>query len=179
MGRRSRQREKVSAPTTDYTAPDGAVLTLRGSLTPATVHAATRRSWYFDLSLILGYWESDGGRVYHHTAPINMVYALREALRIVDEEGLPARWERHALAHERLRRALGALGCERLAPEGEQLHPLLAVVPPDRVDEAAVRGRLLSEHGIEISGGLGPLAGRLWRIGVMGERARRSTRPLP
>ena len=126
------------------------------------------RSWYFDLSLVLGYWDGESGRAYHHPAPINMVYALREALRIVQEEGLEARWERHARAHEALRAALAELGLERLAPDGEQLHPLLAVRVPEGVDEAAVRRRLLLEHHIEISGGLGPLAGRIWRIGVMG-----------
>ena len=136
------------------------------------------RSWYFDLSLVLGYWTPDenggGGRSYHHTAPINMVYALREALRIaVGDEWLPSAWERHRRAHHALRDALGVLGCVRLAPDGEQLHPLLAVSPPKGVDEAAVRNALLLDHGIEISGGLGPLAGRLWRIGVMGAGARR------
>jgi alanine-glyoxylate transaminase/serine-glyoxylate transaminase/serine-pyruvate transaminase len=130
------------------------------------------RSWYFDLSLVLSYWNADGGRAYHHTAPINLIYGLREALEIVREEGLDARWRRHATAHAALRDALAQLGLERLAPEGEQLHPLLAVTVPEGVDEAAVRGRLLRDHGIEISGGLGPLAGRLWRIGVMGEGAR-------
>lgn len=130
------------------------------------------RSWFFDLSLVLGYWDSEGGRVYHHTAPINMVYALAEGLRIVLEEGLESRWERHRRAHEALRGALGELGLERLAPEGEELWPLLAVRLPDGVDDTAVRGPLLTEHGIEISGGLGPLTGRAWRIGVMGEGAR-------
>jgi alanine-glyoxylate transaminase / serine-glyoxylate transaminase / serine-pyruvate transaminase len=132
------------------------------------------RSWYFDLSLVLGYWHAEGGsaRAYHHTAPINLVYALHEALRIVDEEGLEARWARHARAHEALRDALGVLGLERIAPEGEALHPLLAVRLPDDVDDAAIRVPLLVEDGIEISGGLGPLAGRAWRIGVMGEGAR-------
>jgi alanine-glyoxylate transaminase/serine-glyoxylate transaminase/serine-pyruvate transaminase len=137
------------------------------------------RSWYFDLSLVLGYWNpaesSATGRVYHHTAPINMVYALREALRIaVGEEWLPTTWERHRRAHHALRDALAVLGCERLAPDGEQLHPLLAVTPPEGVEEAEVRSRLLLDYGIEISGGLGPLAGRLWRIGVMGSGARRA-----
>ncbi len=139
------------------------------------------RSWYFDLSLVLGYWEFDAvgddgggsGRAYHHTAPINMVYALREALRVVVDEWLPTSWERHRRAHEALRDALAVLGCERLAPEGEQLHPLLAVTPPDGIDEAAVRSALLTEHGIEISAGLGPLSGKLWRIGIMGVGARR------
>jgi alanine-glyoxylate transaminase/serine-glyoxylate transaminase/serine-pyruvate transaminase len=144
------------------------------------------RSWYFDLSLVLGYWnppaqpdavagaDAPTGRAYHHTAPINMVYALREALRIVvGEEWLPTGWERHRRAHHALRDALAVLGCTRLAPDGEQLHPLLAVTPPAGIDEAAVRNALLLDHGIEISGGLGPLAGKLWRIGVMGCGARR------
>ncbi|MEJ7797339.1 MAG: alanine--glyoxylate aminotransferase family protein [Solirubrobacteraceae bacterium] len=137
------------------------------------------RSWYFDLSLVLAYWTPDqaatgGARVYHHTAPVNLIYALREALRIaVQDEWLPSAWERHRRAHDALRDSLSVLGCTRLAPEGEQLHPLLAVTPPAGADEAAIRGALLLEHGIEISGGLGPLAGRLWRIGVMGAGARR------
>ena len=137
----------------------------------------SRRSWYFDLEAILGYWlAGDGARAYHHTAPINMVYALHEALTIVREEGLEARWARHAEAHEALRAELAELGFERLAPDGEQLHPLLCVRVPEDIDEAAVRGRLLTEHGIEVSGGLGPLAGRVWRIGVMGEGARPEAR---
>jgi alanine-glyoxylate transaminase / serine-glyoxylate transaminase / serine-pyruvate transaminase len=132
-----------------------------------------RRSWYFDLEALLGYWKPGGGaRAYHHTAPINMVYALREALAIVQEEGLEERWARHAIAHEALRRGLAVLGFERLAPEGEQLHPLLCVRVPDGIDEATVRGGLLERHSIEVSGGLGPLAGQAWRIGVMGEGAR-------
>jgi alanine-glyoxylate transaminase/serine-glyoxylate transaminase/serine-pyruvate transaminase len=136
------------------------------------------RSWYFDLALVLGYWSPEQAgataRAYHHTAPINMIYALREALRIaVVDEWLPTSWERHRRAHHALKDALSVLGCERLAPDGEQLHPLLAVTPPEGVDEAAIRGALLLDHGIEISGGLGPLAGKLWRIGVMGQGARR------
>ncbi len=136
------------------------------------------RSWYFDLSLVLAYWTPDevGGssRAYHHTAPINLIYALREALSIaVGDEWLPSAWERHRRAHHALRDALGVLGCTRLAPDGEQLHPLLAVSPPDGCDEAAIRNALLLERGIEISGGLGSLAGKLWRVGVMGAGARR------
>ncbi len=130
------------------------------------------RSWYFDLSLVLGYWRdggaAGGARAYHHTAPINAVYALHEALTLVHDEGLEERWARHATAHAALRDALAVLGLPRLAPEGEQLHPLLAVRPPEGIDEAKVRGALLQDHGIEISGGLGPLAGKLWRVGVMG-----------
>jgi alanine-glyoxylate transaminase/serine-glyoxylate transaminase/serine-pyruvate transaminase len=136
------------------------------------------RSWYFDLALVLGYWNPEEAgataRAYHHTAPINLIYALREALRIaVVDEWLPSSWERHRKAHHALKDALSVLGCERLAPDGEQLHPLLAVSPPEGVDEAAIRSALLLDHGIEISGGLGPLAGKLWRVGVMGAGARR------
>jgi alanine-glyoxylate transaminase/serine-glyoxylate transaminase/serine-pyruvate transaminase len=130
------------------------------------------RSWYFDLDAILGYWREDAPgaapRSYHHTAPINMLFALDEALAIVLEEGLPARWARHARAHDALRGSLALLGLERLAPAGETLNPLLAVRVPDGIDEAAARRELLLGHGIEISGGLGPLAGKIWRIGVMG-----------
>lgn len=131
-------------------------------------------SWYLDLNLILAYVDGTGGRTYHHTAPTNMNVALREALRIaVGDEWLPSRWERHRRAHEALRAAFGALGLPRLAPAEDALHPLLAVEVPDGVDEAAVRRALLLEHDIEISGGLGPLAGRVWRIGVMGVGAQR------
>lgn len=131
-----------------------------------------RRSWYFDLQAMVDYWFAEGPRAYHHTAPINMIYALHEGLRIVHEEGLEARWARHAQAHEALRAALEVLGFERLAPDGEQLHSLLAVRVPEAIDEAAVRGALLRDDDIEVSGGLGPLAGSAWRIGVMGEGAR-------
>jgi alanine-glyoxylate transaminase/serine-glyoxylate transaminase/serine-pyruvate transaminase len=129
-------------------------------------------SWYFDLQAILAYWREDAAgappRAYHHTAPINMIYALHESLGIVLEEGLPDRWERHRRAHEALRAALEPLGLVRLAPAGEELSSLLAVQVPADIDEAAARRRLLLEYGIEVSGGLGPLAGRVWRIGVMG-----------
>ncbi|CAN5535543.1 alanine--glyoxylate aminotransferase family protein [soil metagenome] len=161
--------------------PPGLAPFTAGERALAKLQARERRgrSWYFDLSLVLGYWNpeaADGStaRAYHHTAPINLIYGLREALRIaVGEEWLPTTWERHRRAHHALRDALAVLGCERLAPAGEQLHPLLGVTPPEQIDEAAVRKALLSEHGIEISGGLGPLAGKLWRIGVMGMGARR------
>ena len=148
-----------------FTAGERALEKLRGRASPP-------RSWFFDLSLILGYWGGEGGRVYHHTAPVNMIYALTEALRIVAEEGLEERWERHRRAHEALRGALAELGLERLPPDGEELWALLAVNVPEGVDDAAVRGALLTDHGIEIAGSLGPLAGKVWRIGVMGEGAR-------
>jgi alanine-glyoxylate transaminase/serine-glyoxylate transaminase/serine-pyruvate transaminase len=92
---------------------------------------------------------------------------------VVGDEWLPTTWERHRRAHHALKDALAVLGCERLAPDGEQLHPLLAVTPPEGCDEAAIRKELLLDHSIEISGGLGPLTGRLWRIGVMGMGATR------
>jgi alanine-glyoxylate transaminase/serine-glyoxylate transaminase/serine-pyruvate transaminase len=133
------------------------------------------RSWYLDLTLLLGFWSAPdaGPRSYHHTAPINLVYALDEALSIVVEEGLEPRWARHLDAHERLRGELAQRGFERLAPEGEALASLLCVrVPETLADEAATRRSLLLDHGIEVSGGLGPLAGQVWRIGVMGEGAR-------
>jgi alanine-glyoxylate transaminase/serine-glyoxylate transaminase/serine-pyruvate transaminase len=148
-----------------FTAGERALDKLRARKSPP-------RSWFFDLSLVLGYWDGEGGRVYHHTAPINMIYALAEALRIVAEEGLEARWERHRRAHEALRSAVAQLGLERIAPAGEELWPLLAVELPDGVDGAEVRGALLADHGIEISAGLGPLAGKTLRIGVMGEGAK-------
>jgi len=148
-----------------FTAGERALDKLRRRKTPP-------RSWFFDLSLVLGYWDGEGGRVYHHTAPINMIYGLTEALRIVQEEGLEQRWERHRRAHEALRGALSQLDLERIAPDGEELWPLLAVKLPEGVDDAGVRGALLADHGIEIAGSLGPFAGKAWRIGVMGEGAR-------
>lgn len=133
----------------------------------------SNRSWYFDLSLVLAYWS--GGtttRAYHHTAPINLIYGLRAALQLVRDEGLDERWRRHARAHRALVGALGELGMDRLAPEGEELNSLVAVRIPEHIDEAAIRAVLLTQDGIEVSGGLGPLAGRIWRIGVMGVGAR-------
>ena len=145
-----------------FTANDRALERLQGS-----------PSWYFDLQAVLNYWQADGGRAYHHTAPTNMVVALREALEIVQEEGLEARWARHATAHEALRRRAGAARLRAASrPDGEQLHPLLAVRLPDGVDDAATRGALLQDHGIEVAAASGPFAGQAWRIGVMGEGAR-------
>jgi alanine-glyoxylate transaminase/serine-glyoxylate transaminase/serine-pyruvate transaminase len=131
------------------------------------------QSWYLDLTLLSQYWGEE--RVYHHTAPITMNYALREALRIADEEGLPARYERHALHHRALVAGLNALGLSIASEAGHQLPMLNAVTVPDGVHEAGVRGRLLKEHGIEIGPGLGPMKGKVWRIGLMGESARRGS----
>ena len=123
-------------------------------------------SWYLDLSMVASYWGSD--RKYHHTAPINMVYALREALRMVAEEGLDARFERHARNHRLLVDGLEAMGLSMLVPEAERLPMLNTVCIPEGVNDAAVRSELLNEYQIEIGGGLGDLAGKVWRVGLMG-----------
>jgi alanine-glyoxylate transaminase/serine-glyoxylate transaminase/serine-pyruvate transaminase len=122
------------------------------------------RSWYLDLSLIRNYWSAD--RAYHHTAPVNMTYALREALRAVLEEGLETRISRHRRNHLALRAGLEAMGLSYI-PKAS-LASLNAVVVPAGVDDGRVRARLLGEFGIEIGGGLGPFKGKAWRIGLMG-----------
>jgi alanine-glyoxylate transaminase/serine-glyoxylate transaminase/serine-pyruvate transaminase len=123
------------------------------------------RSFYFDLSLLEDYWLR---RKYHHTMSSTLVYALYEALAIVEEEGLEARWTRHERNHKPLLEKLATLGLAVLPPEGERLWTLNAVRVPDGVDEAAVRKHLLDEFNIEIGAGLGPLAGKIWRVGLMG-----------
>lgn len=141
---------------------DRAVEVIRGRSTKV-------QSWYLDMTMIGQYWGAE--RLYHHTAPINMSYALYEALRIVDEEGLDARIERHARHHRALRAGLEALGL-RWVPE-HTLTTLNAVHVPDGVDDARVRRRLLQEYGIEIGAGLGPFKGKAWRIGLMGHSSSR------
>jgi len=126
------------------------------------------QSWYMDMGLIGGYW-TEGTRAYHHTAPISMLYALREALRLVEEEGLPARFTRHQLNSEALLAGLEALGLIPLPPAGRRLPMLNCVTIPAHIPEADVRTQLLTQYGIEIGGGLGPLKGKVWRIGLMGE----------
>jgi alanine-glyoxylate transaminase/serine-glyoxylate transaminase/serine-pyruvate transaminase len=126
---------------------------------------AASRSFYFDLRLLEQYW---AGRKYHHTIAAPLVYALREAVVSVEEEGLEARWMRHRRHHLVLAAGLGAMGLELLPPEAERLWSLNAVCVPDGVDEAAVRRFLLQQFNIEIGAGLGPLAGRIWRVGLMG-----------
>ncbi|MEZ6145787.1 MAG: alanine--glyoxylate aminotransferase family protein [Planctomycetaceae bacterium] len=125
-------------------------------------------SWYLDITMVRNYW-SDKSRAYHHTAPINMNYGLHEALRIVLEEGLEARHARHHRNHLALRAGLEAMGVEFAVAEDHRLPMLNAVLIPEGVDDKAVRGQLLNQFGIEIGGGLGPLAGKTWRIGLMGE----------
>ncbi|MFH1716314.1 MAG: alanine--glyoxylate aminotransferase family protein [Planctomycetota bacterium] len=124
------------------------------------------RSWYLDVSMIRRYWSSE--RFYHHTAPINMNYALLEALRMIREEGLERRWARHLANHKVLRAGLSAIGIEYLPEPGYELPMLNAVSIPDGVDDTAVRKQLLSEFNIEIGGGLGAFKSKAWRIGLMG-----------
>jgi alanine-glyoxylate transaminase/serine-glyoxylate transaminase/serine-pyruvate transaminase len=128
------------------------------------------QSWYFDLSIIRKYWGAD--RAYHHTAPISMIYALREGLQIIQEEGLEARWERHRRNHVALKAGLSALGLAYVAAEGHQLPQLNAVRIPQGVDDLAIRKRLLTECVIEIGSGLGAFKGSVWRIGLMGYNSR-------
>jgi alanine-glyoxylate transaminase/serine-glyoxylate transaminase/serine-pyruvate transaminase len=126
------------------------------------------QSWYLDVSMLRKYYTGGGGggRVYHHTAPINMTYALREALAIVLEEGLQVRIERHAAMHRRLRAGLEAMGITYVP--AHSLHSLNCIRIPDGADDAAVRTTLLADYGIEIGAGLGVMAGKVWRIGLMG-----------
>jgi alanine-glyoxylate transaminase / serine-glyoxylate transaminase / serine-pyruvate transaminase len=126
------------------------------------------QSWYLDMALIAEYW-AEGARAYHHTAPISMLYALREALRLVEEEGLPARFARHQLNSEALIAGLTELGLTPLPSAGQRLPMLTCVAVPAPIPEAEIRTSLLSTYGIEIGGGLGPLKGKVWRIGLMGE----------
>jgi alanine-glyoxylate transaminase/serine-glyoxylate transaminase/serine-pyruvate transaminase len=130
------------------------------------------QSWYLDLTMIEKYWGEE--RVYHHTAPISMNYALREALRLVYEEGLEARFRRHQRNHLALAAGLAAMGLSLAAQEGYRLWTLNSVTIPDGVDDAAVRRQLLEEYNIEVGAGLGPLRSKVWRVGLMGESSTRS-----
>jgi alanine-glyoxylate transaminase/serine-glyoxylate transaminase/serine-pyruvate transaminase len=128
------------------------------------------QSWYLDLSMIGSYWGSE--RVYHHTAPINAVYGLHEGLRAILEEGLEARYERHRRWGCALQKGLTDRGMELLVEAAYRLPQLTSVRVPAGVDEKTIRGALLERFGIEIGGGLGPLAGEIWRIGLMGDTCR-------
>jgi alanine-glyoxylate transaminase/serine-glyoxylate transaminase/serine-pyruvate transaminase len=130
------------------------------------------QSWYLDMTMISRYWGSE--RFYHHTAPISMIYAIREALRLVHEEGLDARFARHRLHAGALAAGLEALGVPLAAEEGFRAPMLTLCGIPEGVDDLAVRKRLLAEFNVEIGGGLGVFKGKMWRIGLMGETARRS-----
>ncbi len=142
------------------------------SLSPKALKIANNRktqvqSWYLDVNLLSGYWGTE--RVYHHTAPISMNYALHESLRLFLEEGLQTRWARHKANHEKLAAGLKKLGLGIASQEGHQLWQLNAVTVPEETDEAQVRKRLLEEYQIEVGAGLGPMKGKIWRVGLMGE----------
>ncbi|MGR5558802.1 pyridoxal-phosphate-dependent aminotransferase family protein [Vibrio fortis] len=131
------------------------------------------QSWFLDQSLVLGYWSGEGKRSYHHTAPVNSLYALHESLVILRNEGLENAWERHQSAHRELKAGLESLGLSFVVEEGSRLPQLNAVYFPEGIDEAVVRTRLLEEYNLEIGAGLGALAGKAWRIGLMGYGARK------
>ena len=130
------------------------------------------QSWFLDMNLVMGYWGQGARRAYHHTAPVNAMYALHEALLMVHEEGLENAWLRHRHNHEALKAGLEAMGLRFIVDEDHRLPQLNAVAIPGGVDDAAVRTRLLQEHHIEIGAGLGDLAGKVWRIGLMGYSSR-------
>lgn len=143
------------------------------SLSDKAVEAVKARkhpvqSWFLDLNLVMGYWGEGQTRAYHHTAPVNALYGLHESLVIVHEEGLENSWKRHETNHLALRAGLEAMGLSFIVPEDERLWQLNAVSIPEGVDEAAVRRQLLQQFNLEIGAGLGSLAGKVWRIGLMG-----------
>jgi len=130
------------------------------------------QSWFLDQSLVMGYWSGEGKRSYHHTAPVNSLYALHESLVMLQNEGLENSWARHKAMHEKLRAGLEQLGLSFIVPADERLSQLNAVFIPKGVDDAKVRQFLLNEYNLEIGAGLGAFAGKAWRIGLMGYAAR-------
>ncbi len=126
------------------------------------------QSWFLDLNLVMGYWGGNAKRAYHHTAPINALYGLHEALVILQDEGLENAWARHRKHHLALRAGVEAMGLAFVVPEAERLPQLNAIAIPEGVDDAAVRSMLLSDWQLEIGAGLGAMAGKVWRIGLMG-----------
>ncbi|MDO6428271.1 alanine--glyoxylate aminotransferase family protein [Thalassotalea sp. 1_MG-2023] len=131
------------------------------------------QSWFLDQSLVMGYWSGNGKRAYHHTAPVNSLYALHEALLSLKNEGLENAWQRHQNMHDLLAKGLAELGLDFVVPENERLAQLNTVYIPDGVDDAKVRNFLLNEYNLEIGAGLGQFAGKAWRIGLMGYGARK------
>ncbi|NJD08795.1 MAG: alanine--glyoxylate aminotransferase family protein [Methylococcaceae bacterium] len=129
------------------------------------------QSWFLDLNLVMAYWGGGVKRTYHHTAPINALYGLHEALVMLQEEGLEKSWQRHRSMHLALRAGLEAMGLSFIVPEAARLPPLNAITIPGGVDDAAVRSTLLNRYNLEIGAGLGALAGKVWRIGLMGASA--------
>ncbi|MDD5392968.1 MAG: alanine--glyoxylate aminotransferase family protein [Thiothrix sp.] len=126
------------------------------------------QSWFMDMNLVMGYWGGGTKRAYHHTAPVNTLYALHESLVILQEEGLENAWARHAHNHEALKAGIEAMGLRFVVEEAYRLPQLNSVTIPEGVDEAAVRSELLNSYSLEIGAGLGALAGKIWRLGLMG-----------
>jgi alanine-glyoxylate transaminase/serine-glyoxylate transaminase/serine-pyruvate transaminase len=129
------------------------------------------QSWFLDLNLVMGYWGEGAKRAYHHTAPINALYGLHEALVMLHEEGLEESWARHQLHHEALKAGLEAMGLTFLVDEAYRLPQLNTVTIPAGIEDATVRSRLLKDYQLEIGAGLGAMAGKVWRIGLMGHSA--------
>ena len=144
------------------------------SFSDSAVEAVKQRttqvpSWFLDKNLVMGYWGKGAKRAYHHTAPVNALYALHEALLMLQQEGLEHAWQRHASHHQALRIGLEAMGLSMLVDEAHRLPQLNTVCVPENIDEAKIRTRLLSQFNLEIGAGLGDLAGTVWRIGLMGQ----------
>lgn len=131
------------------------------------------QSWFLDQSLVMSYWSGGAKRAYHHTAPVNTLYALHESLRLLADEGLEQAWARHRAMHQQLKQGLHQLGIDFVVAEPYRLPQLNAIYIPAGVEDAAVRSRLLNDYNLEIGAGLGDLAGKAWRIGLMGFGARR------
>jgi alanine-glyoxylate transaminase/serine-glyoxylate transaminase/serine-pyruvate transaminase len=131
------------------------------------------QSWFLDTNLVMGYWGPNAKRAYHHTAPVNAMYALHESLVMLQDEGIENSWQRHYTNHLTLRAGLEAMGLSFVVDEEYRLPQLNSVTVPDGVDEAEVRSRLLNEFNLEIGAGLGALAGKVWRIGLMGHSSRK------
>jgi len=129
-------------------------------------------SWFMDLNLVMAYWGTGQKRAYHHTAPVNTLYALHESLVMLMEEGLEASWTRHAANHQLLKTGIEAMGMKFVVPEANRLPQLNSIWIPEGVDDAVIRGRLLNEYNLEIGAGLGALAGKVWRIGLMGHSSK-------
>ncbi|WP_076415545.1 alanine--glyoxylate aminotransferase family protein [Shewanella sp. UCD-KL12] len=152
------------------------------SFSPAAVDKLKSRktpvqSWFLDQTLVMGYWsgtaDNNAKRSYHHTAPVNALYALHESLRLLANEGLEAAWQRHADMHQVLKQGIEGLGIQFVVDESTRLPQLNAVYIPEGIDDAGVRKLLLENYNLEIGAGLGALAGKAWRIGLMGFGARR------
>lgn len=148
------------------------------SFSPAAVERIKQRtrpvqSWFLDQSLVMAYWGGGAKRSYHHTAPVNALYALHESLRVLAQEGLEQSWQRHQEMHQLLKQGLQALGLQFVVAESYRLPQLNSIYIPSGVDDATVRQQLLRQYNLEIGAGLGDLAGKTWRIGLMGYGARR------